>query len=142
MKLRFLPLVIVATLQLSPASAAIRITHDTGGRIGTYIETYTAARNSGEQVIIDGQCLSACTLVLGIVPRNRICVTHNARLGFHAAWRVDGEGRRVVSSEGTRALWEIYPAKVRKWLRHNGGLAQDMIFLDAGELAAMYPACR
>ena len=36
--------------------------------------------------MIDGACLSACTLVLGIVPRERICVTQRAMLGFHAAW--------------------------------------------------------
>ena len=43
-----------------------------------------AGAPSGEKVIIDGPCLSACTLVLSTVPSNRICVTKRAVLGFHA----------------------------------------------------------
>jgi hypothetical protein len=37
-------------------------------------------------VIIDGFCASACTIVLGTVPHDKICVTFRAKLGFHAAW--------------------------------------------------------
>ena len=33
-----------------------------------------------------GICNSACTLVLGIVPLNRICATPRASLGFHQAY--------------------------------------------------------
>jgi hypothetical protein len=127
---------------VSAASAALRIFDDSGGRIGTYVETFTAARDSGEQVVIDGRCLSACTLVLGIVPRERICVTENALMGFHAAWVPDSSGQRVINSAGTRALWDIYPAKVRKWIRRNGGLDRNMIFLRGRQLTEMYPACR
>ena len=34
-------------------------------------------------------CASACTIVLGAVPRDRICLTPNASLGFHAAYDRD-----------------------------------------------------
>jgi hypothetical protein len=37
-------------------------------------------------VAIDGTCASACTLLLGVIPHNRICVTPRAVLAFHAAW--------------------------------------------------------
>ena len=66
--------------------AAVRIVEDPGGRIGAYVDRYEGVRNSGEMVIIDGYCASACTIVLGTVPHDRICVTARARLGFHAAW--------------------------------------------------------
>lgn len=125
----------------TPSAAALRIANDTGGLIGTYVETYTAARNAGERVVIDGRCLSACTLVLGIVPRARICVTENATLGFHAAWVPDGVGGRVRSAAGTRAIWGMYPPAVRRWISRNGGLAEQMIFLRGAELAAIYPPC-
>ena len=59
--------------------------------------------------MIDGACLSACTLVLGIVPRERICVTQRAMLGFHAAWMPGPAGKPVPSAVGTQALWEVYP---------------------------------
>jgi hypothetical protein len=126
----------------SAASATMRISDDVGGRIGAYVDQYMAARQSGERVMIDGVCLSACTLVLGIVPRDRICVTRRATLGFHAAWMPGPEGRPVPSAIGTQALWEIYPNNVRRWIRARGGLSSKMKFLRGRELMAMYPECQ
>jgi hypothetical protein len=131
----------MAALAMSDASAMMRISDDVGGRIGYYVETYSAVRNSGERVVIDGPCLSACTLVLGIVPRERICVTQRALLGFHAAWMPGPEGKPVPSPVGTQALWEIYPQHVRRWINQRGGLSSKMVFLRGRELSAMYPRC-
>jgi hypothetical protein len=127
---------------VAPAAAALRIADDPGGRIGSYVETYTAARDAGERVVIDGPCLSACTLLLGIFPRERICVTARAKLGFHAAWSTDHTGRRIISADGTRALWDIYPPPVRRWIKRNGGLSQTMIYLHDRQLKELYAPCR
>src|SRR5207244_12316358 len=99
----------LAALTISNASAAVRIKADPGGQIGPYLENLVALRGSGEKVIIDGPCLSACTMVLGVIPRNRICVTPRARLGFHAAWHPGGNGPRVTSREAPQLLVDIYP---------------------------------
>ncbi|HZP76341.1 MAG TPA: hypothetical protein VFB45_09390 [Pseudolabrys sp.] len=128
-------------LGTSSASATYRISEDRGGQIGHYLQTLSAVRNSGERVVIDGNCLSACTLVLGIVPRDRVCVTPRARLGFHAAWMPDASGRPVTSPVGTQALWDIYPGYVRRWITHRGGLSRHMLFLQGRELASMVPSC-
>jgi hypothetical protein len=40
-------------------------------------------------VIIDGFRASACTIVLGAVPDDKICVTSRAKFGFHAPWIVE-----------------------------------------------------
>jgi hypothetical protein len=132
----------IAALAGNEASALTRISDDVGGRIGQYVETFAAIRDSGEQVMIDGACLSACTIVLGLVPRDRICVTERALLGFHAAWMPGPAGRPVFSMIGTRTLWEVYPQHVRKWLARRGGLSKKMIFLQGRELAAMYSECQ
>jgi len=124
------------------ASAMLVITSDIGGRIGKYVETYQRAKQSGELVVIDGVCLSACTLVLGIVPADRICITRRATLGFHAAWLPGPRGKPVRSQAGTQALWEYYPAHVRRWISSRGGLSSKMLYLRGSELAAMYPQCR
>ena len=124
------------------ASATMRISDDVGGRIGAYVDQYSEIRNSGERVVIDGACLSACTLVLGIVPRNRICVTRKAMLGFHAAWMPGANGKPVPSAVGTQALWDLYPQNVRHWINARGGLSPKMMFLRGAELMAMYPECR
>ena len=120
----------------------MRIIDDRGGNIGQYWTRYMAVRDSGEQVVIDGTCSSACTMVLGIVPTDRICVTQNAVLGFHAAWRPGFLGLKVINSPATRTLWSFYPASIRRWITRNGGLGSAMLYLSGPELFAIYRECR
>ena len=134
--------VVAAALSVSSASAAVRIVSDAGGQIGPYLEHLSALRSSGERVIIDGPCLSACTMVLGVIPRDRICVTRRARLGFHAAWHPGENGRPITSRGGTQLLMDIYPQNVRRWIASKGGLTPRMVYLYGRELASMYQTCQ
>ena len=109
MKIAVLAGAVTAALMMSTAQGAVRIKSDPGGQIGPYLENLVALRGSGERVIIDGPCLSACTMVLGVIPRERICVTPRARLGFHAAWHPGDDGHPVPSQEATKLLMDIYP---------------------------------
>jgi len=143
--MRFASLVLFCAAMLgstiAPASATMRISEDRGGQIGHYLQTFAMVRTSGERVVIDGNCLSACTLVLGIVPRNRICVTSRARLGFHAAWMPDDDGRPVTSPLGTQALWNVYPHDVRRWINRHGGLTRRMIYMQGSDLRGVVAYC-
>ncbi|MBI3702936.1 MAG: hypothetical protein HY244_03565 [Rhizobiales bacterium] len=123
------------------ASATMLIAGDRGGQIGRYLQTFAQVRSSGERVIVDGNCLSACTLVLGLVPRSRVCATARARFGFHAAWMPDSDGRPVTSPMGTQALWNIYPAHVRRWISRHGGLSRKMIYLEGRDLDGIVASC-
>jgi len=125
----------------TPVSAAMRISEDRGGQIGHYLQAFAMLRSSGERVIIDGNCLSACTLVLGLIPHSRLCATDRARFGFHAAWMPDRDGHPVTSSMGTRALWNIYPSSVRRWINRHGGLSRKMIYLQGHELDGIVQSC-
>jgi hypothetical protein len=124
------------------ATATVRIADDRGGNIGEYWFRFTALRDAKEQIVIDGICSSACTMVLGIVPRDRICVTDNAMIGFHAAYRPGFLGLRVVNEPATRTLMGIYPDAIRQWLARNGGLGSETIYLSGPELFALYRKCR
>ena len=93
-----------ALLWSSAAPATMVITADIGGSINQYEQRYAMVRDTGQHVVIDGLCFLACTLVLGMVPRERICVTPNARLGFHAAWFPDMDGGRVISASQLRSI--------------------------------------
>jgi hypothetical protein len=140
------PAALVLMLALSvaftaPALADIRILSSGGGSVGQYLNFFAKVRQSGERVIIDGPCLSACTLVLSAVPRKRICVTSKAVLGFHAPYLVDKSGRKSRSREATKAVNAAYPPGVRAWIKRNGGLTQKTILLRGRELSAMYPRC-
>jgi hypothetical protein len=128
-------------LGITSASATMRISEDRGGQIGRYLEAFASVRSSGERVVVDGNCLSACTLVLGVVPRERICATQRARFGFHAAWMPDRDGRPVTSPLGTQALWSIYPASVRRWISQHGGLSRKMIFMQGQDLNGIVASC-
>jgi hypothetical protein len=132
---------VAAVTAVSPAGATIRITGDRGGLITAYAERFEAARASGEPVIIDGPCLSACTLAIAILPRAQVCTTARAVLGFHAAWRRSTNGGRETSPAATKAMNDVYPARVRSWIAHHGGLSDRLILLKGRELAAMVPTC-
>jgi hypothetical protein len=123
------------------ASATIRIDGDPGGRIDEYLSKFEALRASGERVVVDGPCNSACTLLLGKLPRSQICVTTRASMGFHAAWQPDQNGRPVSSPAWTSVLWRNYPQQVRHWISRHGGLTPRMIYMRGSDLTSMYPRC-
>jgi hypothetical protein len=126
---------------MGASQAVVRIGEDRGGRIGTYVDKYQEVRSSGEMVIIDGLCASACTIVLGAIPRDKICVTSHASLGFHAAWDLDEDGHAITNQEATRMLYSMYPPQVKKWINARGGLTTRMIYLRGKELLGMYHPC-
>ena len=145
MRMTAIKVIIVAAVlsaAMSPARAEIRILASPGGQVGPFLDLFDRVRESGERVVIDGPCLSACTLVLMTVPEERICVTRRAVLGFHAARSIDRRGRTYAEPEASRAVLESYPPPVRDWISRRGGLTSRMLLLRGRELAAIYPRCR
>jgi hypothetical protein len=120
----------------SVASAEIRIVDDPGGEVFSYIRKFESVRASGEHVVIDGPCLSACTLLTGIVPRDHVCVTQRAVLGFHASREL------VPTRAGSALVMRHYPAQIRAWIGHHGGLTPRLIRLRGQELTALYRPCQ
>ena len=140
-----LKLVMVAVALVAASAAAraeVRILASPGGQVGPFLEWFERVRESGERVVIDGPCLSACTLLLMTIPEERICVTRRAVLGFHAARSIDRRGRIYAEPEASRAVQEAYPAPVREWIMRRGGLTSRLLLLRGRELAAIYPRCR
>ena len=145
MRMAAIRVIIVAaalSAAITPLRAEVRILASPGGQVGPFLDLFDRVRASGERVVIDGPCLSACTLVLMTVPEERICVTRRARLGFHAARSIDGRGRMYAEPEASRAVLESYPGPVRDWISRRGGLTSRMLLLRGRELAAIYPRCR
>src|ERR1700736_5778658 len=132
---------VVLLASMGASHAVVRIGEDRGGRIGTYVDKYQEVRTSGEMVIIDGLCASACTIVLGAIPHDKICVTSHASLGFHAAWDLDDNGQAITNPEATHMLYSMYPPQVKRWINQRGGLTSRMLFLRGKELMSMYHPC-
>jgi hypothetical protein len=135
-------LLTLTLLVCAPASAEIRIIQSPGGEVGPFLDLFERVRASGERVVIDGPCLSACTLVLSMVPGERICVTKRAVLGFHAARSMDQRGRSYAEPEASAVVLAAYPAAVRDWISRHGGLTSHLLLLRGRELSAIYPRCR
>jgi hypothetical protein len=142
--MKFVSALLAAVLLLAgvgSSRAVVRISDDRGGLIGRYVHRYQGLRSSGEAVVIDGLCASACTLVLGAIPSDKICVTSHATLGFHAAWDFGPAGRTITNPEATQMMYSMYPSPVRRWIAARGGLTPRMIFLRGKALHAMYRPC-
>ena len=132
----------MCALAAVPAQAEVRILRSPGGQVGPFLDLFEQVRDSGERVVIDGPCLSACTLVLSMVPSNRICVTRRAVLGFHAARSIDRRGKIYAEPEASQLVLDAYPGPVRNWIIRRGGLTSRLLLLRGRELSAMYRQCR
>jgi hypothetical protein len=125
------------------AVADVRIVNDPGGEVSSYVQKFQEMRAAGDRVVIDGPCLSACTLLTGIIPRDRVCVTSRAVLGFHAASYFDDASSSLVpTKEGSRVVMRLYPPAIRAWIGRHGGLTPTLVLLRGRELTALYPSCR
>jgi hypothetical protein len=133
--------ILVAALLLGGVGtghAAVRIADDPGGRIRVYVDKYQHLRDSGEFVIIDGLCAGACTMVLGAIPRDKVCLTSNAKFGFQAVLDFDARGQTM---EATQIIYLMYPSQIKRWITRQGGLTSHMIVLPGKQLLARYRSC-
>jgi hypothetical protein len=111
-------------LAFTQANATVFIRNDPGGRIVDFVDKYSRLRSTGETVVIAGDCASACTLMLGLLPKEQFCATPRAAFGFHTATFEydDDQGRhhRDHAPEMSSLMWRMYPPRVRKLVKSLG----------------------
>ena len=133
MNLRMFLIVAVLCLTSGIARAeTINVSDDHGGIVPQYDARWAALAARGVNVDIVGPCQSACTVLLGHIPRSRICVTPAARFGFHLA--------KVPSSTAT--LWAAYQSDIRSWITAHGGLKPDFIWMSAPDTYRYFKRCQ
>jgi hypothetical protein len=128
------PSTIVLALLLGAAALPARaetidVDDSHGGRVADYDARWAA--HAGARVRIVGPCQSACTVLLAHVPRSRICVTPQARFGFHLAHL----------SQATTTLWSGYPADIKAWINAHGGLQRDFLWMGAPDIYLFFRRC-
>lgn len=141
--------VLALMLAFAPAKSEALVyhidSHDRGGVIDAYAAKYKAIRAHGARVIIDAPCDSACTLVVGLVPAQRVCVTENAQLGFHSGAYRYSDGRSEYSRAATEQMRRVYPTKVRAMLRQHGWDGHsphpEIIYLTRSEVLSLFKPC-
>ena len=109
----------------------IDVSDDHGGSVAEYDARWAANAARGVDVRIVGPCQSACTVLLGHIPRSRICVTPEASFGFHQA--------HLPSA--TVTLWNAYAPDIRAWINGHGGLKTDFIWLRAPDTYRFFKKC-
>lgn len=134
-----LGLLLSSTLS-SSANPVIITGFDPGGSIGTYMNYYERWYKSGEKLIIDGVCISACTIFLGYVGENetdRVCITSRGLLGLHQA--SSGETSDPILTMAMVRL--IYPQWVQKWIQKIGGLKPEVTFMTPEDMKGHISLC-
>ncbi len=116
--------VAVAFLTAQPSQGAkprnaIVVQNDGGGNMANRVAQVQQLRRSGKPVEIRGNCMSACTMYLGL--RNT-CVTPGARLGFHGpSSRYYGIALpREEFEYWSRVMANHYPSQLRSWYMREG----------------------
>jgi hypothetical protein len=113
------------------ATETIDVNDDHGGSVAEYDATWADNAVRGVRVRIVGPCQSACTVLLGHIPRKRICVTPDAAFGFHLAHL----------QSATETLWRAYQPDIRAWINQHGGLTQDFIWMRAPDVYRYFRKC-
>ncbi|MCW5681602.1 MAG: hypothetical protein KF794_07605 [Xanthobacteraceae bacterium] len=132
----------IAGLGIYPAPQGTYVVKtDYGGYVHLYERKYRRLARSHKEIAIDGECSSACTMLFGYFPLERICVTPRAKLGFHMPTEKTDDGKWIPTQDGARDLMAMYPPQIQRWLARKGGLKPDMIYLRGEELRKVIRRC-
>ena len=110
---------------------------DPGGSLITYTAFWQRIADAGDSIKIDGVCISACTLFLGYVPTDRVCVTERASLGFHQASENDQPDIRLTQAT---VRW-LYPRWVQDWIMQNDGLESNPKYMYPEDMKGHIKLC-
>jgi hypothetical protein len=115
-----------------PARAeTIDVSDSHGGSVAAYDARWAGLAAQGVSVRIVGPCQSACTVLLGHIPRARICVTSEASFGFHLAHL----------PQATATLRAAYAGDIRAWIAAHGGLTNEFIWMRAPDTYRYFKKC-
>jgi hypothetical protein len=127
----------------TPSKTKTVLYDEHGGVLNEHIYRWRRLAESGDDVEIRGPCMSGCTMIVAIVPADRICFAEHASLQFHSSRdQVSG----VPGDDTNRWMFNQYPQDIREWIKTKGGIEKLTIFamwkLDAEELWSMgYRKC-
>lgn len=118
-----------------PAPTTHIVADDDGGVLLAYIAKYWQWHVNGDLVRIEGECNSACTILLGIIESDHICAARNGEFGFHSA----SIGPGIYSEDGTVMLWSFYrDSRTERVLKKHGwegpSRHPELIMIDAEEI--------
>jgi hypothetical protein len=127
----FLTAALLGSAALPARAETIDVYDNHGGRVVEYNARWAGYAQRGVSVRVIGPCKSACTILIGHIPRNRICVTPAARFGFHLA----------KLPHATAMIWNAYPEDIKGWINARGGLQRDFHWMRAPDTFRYFKRC-
>jgi hypothetical protein len=100
-----------------------------GGNVSEHVAYWQTVASEKADVEVRGPCMSACTLMMSYVPKDNICFSDNALLGFHmprrGQWKPGEDWSKLPAALDTAAIMvSSYPDDVEAWINAKGGFAQ------------------
>jgi hypothetical protein len=121
----------IAILPSVALAGTINVSDNHGGSVVAYDARWAGYAAQGVNVRIVGPCQSACTVLLGHIPHDKICVTPQASFGFHQA--------HLASATAT--LWNAYSSDIQAWITQHGGLQPQFIWMRAPDTYKFFKRC-
>jgi len=127
-----------------PPGEPVVLRYEPGGMIGQHRLRFLGYQREGSRVELRGGCYSACTLITGYVPKDKLCIEAGAFLAFHSALMRD---YKTANMAATLEMYLTYPKDIRDWIDINGGPTQLTptgwwVLYDRDLWAMGYPKCK
>jgi hypothetical protein len=130
-KAPFLLALMLSFAALPARAETIDVYDNHGGRVTEYNARWAGLAQRGVNVRIVGPCQSVCTVLLGHIPNDRICVTPAAPFGFHLA----------KLPQATATLWNAYSPCIKEWTNARRGLKSEFIWMRAPDTYRYFKKC-
>jgi len=131
----------IAAVHKDPATNTVHIYYDDGGQIDSYLSKFKALRMSGQRVVIDGICASACTIFAWRHSVQSYLRYAKRRVG--RPFRLEPDAYRSASQSARHSISMVpLSRRLRQWISRHGGLRPEMIYLRWPEVATLLPVCR
>jgi hypothetical protein len=119
------------------------IAYNPGGNPGTFWTLFQHYARMNTKVEVRGDCMSACTLIVGAIDKSKLCFGPNGKLHFHQGWSPSDDNSVSVSPETTQWTFDRYPSDIQHWIGKAENLpAEGFSTLHAEDLWKMgYQKC-
>lgn len=101
---------------------------DFGGDLLSRMQTFEMLENTQVVIPLEGVCISACTMFLGL---SKVCVRPGTIFGFHSAYIIEND-KAVPSQFGNAIMMDHYPAGIQKWVKENNAFGSlNLTYMNA-----------
>lgn len=148
--------ILTAAAIATATPSALVIEGDFGGNVKEYREKAASLKGTGTRVIVDGFCLSSCTLFLSDEFQLAVCITDAAIFGFHMPFGKHKDGKIATGPQqvaGSVGRWESWfyshmPEGVQALLAgvrvpnpSAGDPQNEFAYIKARDLKGVVPTC-